>query len=353
MTRSNSLFAISLVASCCISSWAMAQRSDQITPHRGSAVSGIITEMTKTQLTISKGGSVQKVEVLDVKLVSFAEDPQDLSRARVSIQNGQYANGLADLKKIEADSIKREFVKQDLAYYAAYAQAKMALTEGGDKAAARQALLAFVASAKDSYHFFEAAQVLGDLAISLEAYEDAAKYYGAIAKLAPWPEYQMRSGVLEGRALEAQGKYPEAVAKYDAVIANAVDSPEATRQKDFARIGKAVGLAETGKPDEGIKLLEEIISKRDPNDAELVELFGRTYNALGRCQFKLNKPKDALMAYLHVDLLFSNQPNPDVHAEALFHLTKLWPAVNKSDRAVAARSTLNERYSGSPWAKRN
>ena len=349
MTRIQFTVAMSLVTSLLFSSWAMAQRNDQVTPYGDTPVSGAITEVTKTQVTI-KG---KKIEVLDIKRVTFGEDPLELSKARDHILNGQFANALTELKKIDVNDIRREYVKQDVMYFTALAQAKLAMTEGGDKAAARQALLSFVTSAKDSFHFFEAAQVLGDLAIALEAYEDAAKYYGAIAKLAPWPEYQLRSAVLEGRALEAQAKYPEAMAKYDAVIANPVDNPGASRQKDFARIGKAVGLAETGKPDEGIQLLEEIISKRDPQELELVELFGRTYNALGRCQLKLNKPKDALMAYLHVDLLFSNQPNPDVHAEALFHLTKLWPAVNKSDRAVAARSTLNERYSGSPWAKRN
>lgn len=341
--------AITLVTSLCFSSWAMAQRSDQVASYKDAPVSGAISEITKTHITI-KG---KKVEVLDIKRVTFGEDPQELSKARDHILSGQYANGLNELKKIDVNEIQREFVKHDVMFYTALAQAKLALIEGGDKAAARQALLSFVTTAKDSFHFFEAAQVLGDLAIALEAYEDAAKYYGAIAKLAPWPEYQMRSGVLEGRALEAQAKFPEAMAKYDAVIANPVDTPGASRQKDFARIGKAVGLAETGKPDDGVKLVEEIITKRDEKDAELVELFGRAYNALGRCQLKLNKPKEALMAYLHVDLLFFNQSNPDVHAEALFHLTKLWPTVNKSDRAVAARSTLNERYSGSPWAKRN
>ena len=97
--------------------------------------------------------------------------------------------------------------------------------------------------------------------------------------------------------------------------------------------------------DEGVALLQDIINKNDPQDAPL---FARTYNALGRCYLKLNKPKDALLAFLHTDVLFSG--DAEAHAEALYHLSKLWSDMNKSDRAVAARTTLRERYAGSIWA---
>ena len=337
---------LTAVASFCQS--AFAQRADQVFPMRGSTLTGAITEIAKTHVTINVRGSDQKVELIDIKRVTFAEEPAELTRSRDNILNGQLENGLAELKRIDASAIQRDFVKHELSYYIAYAQGKLALTGGGDKAAAKQAMLAFVTEAKNSFHFFEAAQLLGDLAVAMESYDEAVKFYGAIAKLAPWPEFQLRSAVLEARALEAQGKFPEAMAKYDAVIANALDTAEATRQKAMARIGKALGLAETGKADDGVKILEDIVAKGDAQDTEL---FGRAYNALGRCHLKANRTKEALLAYLRVDLLFYAQP--DVHAEALYHLTKLWPQVNRSDRAAAARALLTERYSGSAWSKRS
>ena len=125
------------------------------------------------------------------------------------------------------------------------------------------------------------------------------------------------------------------------------DTAESKRQKRLATVGKARCLAETGSPGDGVKMIEQIIADNDASDAVL---FGRAYNAQGDCLRKLEKTKDALMAYLHVDVLFYS--DPDVHAESLYHLSKLWSDIGKSDRAVAARNLLDERYPGSIWSRK-
>jgi tetratricopeptide (TPR) repeat protein len=119
-------------------------------------------------------------------------------------------------------------------------------------------------------------------------------------------------------------------------------------QKMHAMVGKAVCLAATGKADEGIAMIEDLIAKNDPSDAKL---FARAYNALGACYEKAGKTQDALLAYLHTDVLFF--ADREAHAEALYHLSKLWAAVNKSDRGVEAGTLLRSRYPGSRWASMN
>jgi tetratricopeptide (TPR) repeat protein len=289
------------------------------------------------------------VPVNEIRRIAFANDPPELRRARDDVLEGQLENGLEALKRINAASIERAVVQRDLQYYLAYCQAKIALAGGGDKAAAATALLAFARDDPKSYHFYEAAELLGDLALALESFENASKYYAAIGR-APWPDFQLRAEILEARVLLAQGKYSDGLQVYEKTLSARLDSPDVSRQKLLASAGKALCLAELGKADEGIQVLEAMIDKHDPQD---VVLFGRIYNALGRCHYNAKRPKDALLAYLHVHLLFASDPDP--HAESLYFLSKLWaaPEINKPEEAVAARNTLLKRYSGSPWSKRN
>ncbi len=111
-------------------------------------------------------------------------------------------------------------------------------------------------------------------------------------------------------------------------------------------MGKALCLAKTGKADEAISILSDIIKKSDPQiDGKL---FARAYNALGNCYLEQKRPKEALMAFLETDLLFFS--DSDAHAEALSHLAPLWDERGQADRATDARNKLRDRYSGSIWA---
>jgi len=310
-----------------------------------------VTSTSPTEIVARVRGADQKFSVLDVRRVTFADEPRELSAARDAVHNEQWDGARDQLKRIDAAALSRDLVKQDVEFFLAYALGRQALTAGGDKDAAAQAMMAFARGAPRSFHFVQAAEVLAELAVAREKYDEAARYYAYLTKAAQeasWSEYELRIGVLEARALTAKGSFAEAAARCDAVLAAGSDSPEAIQQKHFARVAKAVALAEQGKPAEGVQLLEELIQK---NDAEATELFGRAYNALGHCYVKLNKPREALLAYLHTDLLFPQ--HPEVHAEALYNLGKLWTTANRSDRAVAARGILSERYAGSVWAKRN
>lgn len=319
--------------------------TDQVFLVRGTPARGRVTEVARDHVTLeATGGATRQISVPEIVRIVFADEPVDLNAARTAILQRNFNQALTELRKLEGRTIARDLVRQDYEYYKALTLCKLAMGEGGDKAAATEAMLAFVRSAPQSWHFYEAAETLGDLAMSSGKYADAVKYYGPLAQ-APWPEYQLRGQIAVGRALIGERQFDEALAKFEAVLASELSTAEGLRQKSLAQAGKAICLAEKGKPDEGIALLQELIQKNDPQDGPL---FARIYNALGRCYLKQNKPKDAVLAFLHTDLLYFQ--DPDAHAEALYHLSRLWGELNKSDRALAARSTLRERYAGSVWA---
>jgi tetratricopeptide (TPR) repeat protein len=317
---------------------------DQIYLSKGTPSRGTVTAMGKDQVTLDMSGVSRPFQVNEIVRISYADEPNELTNARNAVLQRNWKQALAELQKLDGQTDFRDLVKQDIDYYKALSLARSAMSEGGDKNAAAAAMLGFARSAPNNYHFYDAAEVLGDLALASGKYADAAKYYNSLTG-APWGDVQMRANNAVGNALIAQKDFPQALERYEAVLGTDLNTAEAAQQKLFATIGKAHCLGESGKADEGIAMLQDVIAKNDPQDSVL---FGRAYNALGNCYLKANKPKEALQAFLHTDVLFYADSN--AHAEALYRLSKLWNDVNKADRAVAARNTLRERYAGSVWA---
>lgn len=343
-SRSFQAVAALVIAGCSILA-AHGQALDSVYGLKGGVPSkGTVTDaMTKDNVTLDMAGVPRVFPINEISRITYGDEPSELTNARNSVIAKNYGSALDELKKIPQGALVRSQMQQDASYYMALCQLKLAMSEGGDRKKAEADMVTFVRTYGNSYHFYEAAEQLGDLAASSGNYEQAVKYYNPISA-APFPELQMRANNAAARALVAQKNFPEALKRYEAVLASDLANAEASSQKQLASVGKAQCLGETGKPDEGVKMLEDIIAKNDPQDARL---FGRTYNALGACHLKAGRDKDALLAYLHTDVLFYS--DGEAHAEALYHLVKLWTSMNKADRATACRGTLKDRYAGSVW----
>lgn len=345
-------FLAALVATICCYSTASAQQ-DQVFRKGMGAERGVVTEMSKTEVTLSAAGAKRSFPANEIQRIVYEGEPNDLSTARNTIlSSANYKSALQDLKKIDLKKVqeRQDVVKQEVDFYTAYCLGQQSLTEGGDKAAAEAALRQFCVDHKESYHFFPAAELAGDVAAAAGKFAEAAVAYGVVVK-APWDDTRVRNTVSVGRMLAAQGKFPEALEKYDAV-AKDVSNAQTAAYKQQAVVGRAVCLAETGKPDEAIALITDdktgVIATNDPKETQLM---ARAYNALGTAYSKAGKKKDAILAFLHTDLLYFQ--DPDAHAEALYNLANLFQDTNKPDRSIEARNTLKQRYVGSVWeAKR-
>lgn len=340
---------ITLTLSATLPATVRARETDSVVGSRGTATFGTITSMSPTEIAVSSPTGDKKFSVNNVQKVTFKNEPRELMNARNAIQKGRWESARDMLDEIDTEDISRRETLQDIEFHKAYCDARLALVGGGDKIGAVKALRDFEndPANANNYHYYEVMKLLGDLATALASFDNAVEYYGKLSK-APWPEYKIQAYVLQGDALRASGKYDEAMETYDQVVASTLDDAEARQQKLLATLGKAVCLAETGRAEQGINNVLDIIKENDSRDNP--QLFARAYSALGTCYLKADQTQDALLAFLHVDLLF-NQP-PEAHAKALYHLGKLWRSMNHAERANRARSTLVNRYSGSPWANR-
>ncbi len=328
---------------------AQQQQLDSVVGQLGIATFGSIESMTRDQLTISARGAKKVFKTNEIQKLTFAGEPSELRRARDMIGRDQLEDARTELNKISPAGITRTEILQEIEFYKAYCAGRLALSRGGDKASAVRAMRAFIEKPgnDNSIHYYAASELLGELAVALAKYDAAIKYFGKLAK-APWPEYQTRASVLIGRAMMANGQFQEALGEFEKVLASGRDDAKSRELKQMALVGKATCLGETGKADDGIKILDKILAENDSRTN--AKLFALAYNALGTCYLRLDKPKDALLAYLHVDLLFFQ--DADAHAESLYHLSRLWRKLNRAERALQARSLLKSRYGGSMWAKR-
>lgn len=323
--------------------WAL----DQVRKTDGTPpATGKITGMSPKAIAIESTRGTAEIPVNVIALVVFDDEPGALKTAKNNIVAGRYQEGAAVLEKVEIPDSARKEVTQEFEFYKALVTAKLAIGGQGTVAEAGRLMSAFFSANPQSYHYFEACEVIGDLLLAARNYGVAATYYGKLAE-APWPEYKIRANVAVGKALLAENKPAEAAKAFDAALAVQAQGEEADRLRSAANLGKIRCNAQSANPDEVIKIAEDVIAKTDPEE---VSVMAGAYNILGTGLKKAGRTKESLMAFLHVDVLYYS--DADAHAEALSNLAELWNTLQQTERAVRARRTLQEQYPNSPWAQR-
>ncbi len=320
---------------------------DTIKTNKGSLFGNVVAmDATKVEFRQSSDNAlVKQLPANQIETILYEGEPADLKLAKNHVLAGRYADALAALKKIDKTP-DREAIRQDIEFYKALCSAKLALTGKMKIVEAGRLMKTFADANTKSYHYFQASEMVGDLLVAVGSYAPAAEYYGRL-NAAPWPDYKMRAGVAIGRALLAQKKTDEALAAFDKVLATKAEGKAAAAQRMAASLGKAATLVAMKKPDEAIKIVEAVLEESDPEDAPLM---ARAYDILGTAQRQAGRTKEALLAFLHVDVLYAAVA--DAHAEALANLVDLWQQVHQTERANRAEKTLMERYPESPWAKK-
>ena len=341
--------ATGLLIACAVSLFSAATTAcaqDRVVPIKQPAAVGKISEIGRDEIKINVRGKDQAYKTNEIAKVIFDDEPNNLDRARDFINNRQFNLAEAELNKIDVAKITDQRIANDVLFYKGYAAARMSLSGMGNPLAAAQALTNAMKADPQSYHTYKADELLGELAMALNLPDAATKYYRELAA-APFPELKALAFYKQGEVELATNKTEAARKLFQQLTSAPASDPEMTRLKSLAEVGLVVCDARDGHSKEALAKLQELVKKHDSSDQAL---FARIYNAQGMCYEALGQKQQALLAYLKTDLLFSS--SPDLHAEALYHLTKLWPEAGQPQRSTEARQRLTSKYPSSPWTNK-
>lgn len=321
-----------------------AAKTDQVRLVQGGSESGELLSTSPNGVELEQRGKTLEISVVEIKSIRFDGEPPQLDQARLSYLAGGYETALGHLKAI-AGQAGDDPIGQEIRYYSFLCQARLAIAGSGDPTKAYGRLFSFVRKYRDSIHFYEAVETLGDLKVAAGEFDKAEQMYAQIAK-APLQRLKLRGRLLASRVSQTRGDHAEAIRRFDTVARASGQTDEFADIERAAKLGKAVSLASSERLDDGLTLVKEVVKKLSEEDTIAN---AAAYNALGRCYEAAGQPTDALFAYLHTDLLFSDDPAK--HAEALGRLVDLWKEAGKPDAAREALERLRREHAASKEAR--
>ncbi len=303
----------------------------------------VIESLTKKETTIPAN---------DIRRVDWDGASTTLKLALNSEERGDLQGALTSYEKVltEVDASNTN-LKTDLEFLIARASGNLAKADPTKLADAIKKLDAYQNAHATTFRYYDCLLLLGDLYLLSEDYTAAQATFVKL-DASKFDDYKMASKIAQGRLMLRKDNVPAAQKLFQEVEAKPANSDSEKSRKYEARLGLATCLQRLSKYDEAALELDKIIKEAPASDAKTM---GEAYLRKGDNLLASSRPnakKEALLAYLHVDVLFSSEK--DLHAEALYHLAKLWNEVGQPGRAADARAILSsEEYKNSEWAKKN
>lgn len=322
--------------------------ADTINKADGTRVSGTITGGSKTELTIKPTiGDAVNVPASEIASVAWDDATADFKLGLSDENGGRFDAAIQRITKSKAETeTQQEQLKKDFDFVLARIAARQALADPAKIDAAITQLEQFRKAGADHYRYYEATSLLGTVQLAKADFAAARATFEQLAQ-APSNDYKLSAKIAQGRILMGEGQSDAAAKMFDEAIAAAGNASSEQTRKFEAMLGKARALADQGQHSEALTALDEVTAKA-PADATALQ--AEAYVLQGNSLQALNRNKEAVLAYLHVDILFPRESG--FHAEALYHMARLWKTVQAPERGIDAEAKLTASYPNSSWAKK-
>jgi TolA-binding protein len=304
----------------------------------GGKVKGQVQSESPSEVVVLLGATTTNVPVDQIASIRYDGQSATYTLAESREANGQLAEAADLFKKAAAEAAGKPFPIQAALFREAEVLTDLALVEPDRAKEAKDRLTRFVQAYPNGRHIAAARGCLARLQLNAGDFKGAE---ATIAELARIPKAGERAAVLKTKILARQGKHTEAIAELDRLIASYPKGSE--RQRD-AMLAKAESLAGAKQFKEAETLVRQVIQGNPPEDAAAQ---APAYNTLGDCLRAADRTKEALIAYLHTDLLYSK--DKEEHPRALHQIAALFRKLNQDGRADEFAKRLKDEYPRSPW----
>jgi tetratricopeptide (TPR) repeat protein len=305
-------------------------------------VRGQVQSESPGEVQVTLGANTTAVPTDQIVSIRYDGQPATLQLAETRESAGQLAEAADLYKKAAGEAAQKPFVLQTALYHEAAALTELALIEPQRTKDAKDRLLRFIRTYPNSRHIIAAREDLARLQVSTG---DLKAAEATIAELAKLPKAAQRAAVLRAKLLARQGSHAEAISELDRLIGTLPD--RSTEQRE-ARLAKAESLVGMKRFKEAEILVRQVIQAAPAED---VPAQAAAYNTLGDCLRAANRPKDALLAYLHTDLLYGK--DKEQHPRALRQIERLFRQLKQDGRADEYVQRLRLEYPRSPWLRDN
>jgi tetratricopeptide (TPR) repeat protein len=325
---------------------------DTVKRREGNDVGGEVKTISRTEVVVFQkvGNKEIPIPANEVVDIDWDGEPAEFGVARGHEAAGNYPLALEQLTEA-ADKAKGldAKIKADINFYIARSAARAAMADPAQSADAIQKLKAFTSAERENFRFFEAQELLAEVALRSNDVPVADTAFNSLTQ-APWPDTKMLGKVGLARVLLASNNLAGAKTGFDEVAAMETKTPAETSRKLQAMLGQATCLLKQTQPAEALKIIDQVIEQAT---IEETRTLAEAYVRQGDCLAASGAgAKDAILSYLHVDVIPALAEERDYHAEALYHLSKLWGAVTQPSRAAEAAAKLQQLYPNSPWAQK-
>jgi tetratricopeptide (TPR) repeat protein len=304
----------------------------------GGRVRGTIQTESPSELVVRLGANSINVPIDQVVSVRYDGQPASMALAEANESGGQLAKAAELYRKAAGEATAKPLIEQTARYKAAEVTADLAMADPSKAAEAITMLEAFVRTYPESRHTAAALDTLARLQLQKGDFSSVDRTIGALSKL---PAGADRAAVLRAKTLARKGDHAAAIAELDGLIKGA---PAGSVRQREARLAKAESLAGLKKFTEAETDVRDVIKTLPAED---VPAQSTAYNTLGDCLRAAGRPKDALIAYLHTDVLYAK--DKEQHPRALARIAQLWRELKRDDRADEVMQRLRQDYPQSPW----